>query len=233
MFSHWNALIPKRFSGKIKVMRGPFAQGLSFLEVMVSVFILAVVFLYLVPVFLITPRYRYQEMQILQASLFAQAIMETIRIQARNYNPANEGANDVFTQLENIYAPGNLSVMQFFQRTPFDPLTSYIKAYGTDDNQVSRNSGSKRIVIHLEWNAPAGSTSIRETYTASAQVAQAYNWFPIDPQVVVSTSTSTISTSTTSNSTTSTVNTNTSTSNNTTSNSTTTSPTTTTSESDF
>ncbi len=197
-------------------------NGISFLELMISVLILGLIFLYVIPVFITSTRYSYQQKESLKASLFSQALMEKLREESRLYippcnpSPCSQllcstcltNTDDVFSNLQYLYSTSNpYTYASFFQNNHFNPQKSYIIAYPETENALSSASASKKLVIHLAWNIPSSGKT--ENYDLITRFAMPSGWFPLNPNVLpctypTSTTTSSTSTSTTSTSSTST-----------------------------
>ena len=195
-------------------------SAFTFMEIMISIFILSMVFIFCLPFFITTKYANKKEAEVVKAAQVSQGIIDRLKKSAH----ALVGGTYYYQQMHTLYGTGQISTVNaaWLAGTEYDQSTSYILVED-EGGTVPPGNVAKKIMVHLEWLESHGGKSQVKTFDNISYISKPSVAFARDPSAAApppfSTSTSTAVTTTVST-------TNATTSNATTTNATTTNATT-------
>ena len=176
-------------------------KALSLVEVLVSVLILGSIFLFMLPVFIMSSRGTYQEKMIFTATNWGTGKIEDLREIAAAVYDIGPPIKYVWEVLDTLYGTsdgkeaGNVGAKNrtMFAGTLFDPQKSFIVIYPeTPTTSPTPILYSKKIVVHMVWQEKTrAGTSVDRSHTIISYIGRPAQTWPRNPQTSQPTATAT------------------------------------------
>jgi len=162
-------------------------RGLTFLEVMISIFILGSLFIFCLPFFVTSRWSTTQEGMTIKATQVSQGIIDRIKLVA--HAVYGEGNSYYYDVLHLIYSPLSAPDMAvnsaLFKDTPFITDRSYVVVYPEKTGGTPPDDIAKRVVVHLEWRESRSGASTIKAFTNASYVGRPAVSFARDPSSAI------------------------------------------------
>ncbi len=169
-------------SGPCRTLERDSPSGLTFLEVMISIFLLASLLIFSLPFFVTSRRATSQEGMIIKATQVSQGIIDRIKLAAHAVDSEGNSCYDVLHQIyDPITAPDLIVNNVLLKDTPFIPERSYVVVYPEKTGGSPPDDIAKRVIVHLEWRESHSGVSTFKSYTSASFIARPAVSFPRDP----------------------------------------------------